>query len=104
MFYRILSPLGLLPKNCKYGNKRFDFNFLRLLEKCPRAGADFCQFAIIAAKEWAVLTFYISFIWVKLASQNLSFIEFCALQGWVAGVKQWCLNTECFARNKDLFL
>ena len=30
MFYRILPPLGLLPKNCKYGNKKFDFDYLQL--------------------------------------------------------------------------
>ena len=30
MFYRILPPLGLLPKNCNYGNKKFDFDYLQL--------------------------------------------------------------------------
>ena len=38
MFYRILSPLGLLPKNCKYGNKKFDFNHLPLYTLCPLIG------------------------------------------------------------------
>ena len=30
MFYRILPPLGLLPKNCKYENEKFDFDYLQL--------------------------------------------------------------------------